>query len=89
MYHREKPGLNHLRPITFQAFISIHQIPPQSSFPQAEQTLVTQPFLTWKMLQALYLVAFHWTTSRRSLSVLNSGAQNCMQSSKCSLTRTE
>jgi len=35
-------------------YLNINQITSQSSFLQAEQTQITQPFLIQEMLQALY-----------------------------------
>ena len=37
---------------TLQIFIGIYEIPPRSSRLQAEQTQVSQPFLTREMLQS-------------------------------------
>jgi len=45
---------SHLPPTSLQISVNIYQIPSRQSFPHAEQTQITVPFLVREMLQALH-----------------------------------
>lgn len=65
-----------------QAFTHVDKITPEPSLLQARQSPFCQLLLACQMLQSP-LVAFYWTRSSMSMSVLNWGAQNGTQRLSC------